>query len=109
MAKCGMRRFEPSFRRPPPLGRRWLAAAFAVLLAPGPAGALTLRELLDEVSPIQDFTGGRMELRFGDYHFEEPKYTEAECRDRERTYAAPLRVSVELLVKETGEIGRAHV
>mgnify|MGYP003704923081 FL=1 len=63
-----------------------------------------LRELLDEVSPIQDFTGGRMELRFGDYHFEEPKYTEAECRDRERTYAAPLRVSVELLVKETGEV-----
>ena len=63
-----------------------------------------LRELLDEVSPIQDFTGGRMDLRFGDYKFEEPKYTEAECRDRERTYAAPLRVSVELLVKETGEI-----
>ena len=64
----------------------------------------SLRELLDEVSPIQDFTGGRMELRFGDYHFEEPKYTETECRDRERTYAAPLRVSVELLVKETGEV-----
>src|SRR5690606_7085549 len=32
------------------------------------------------------------------------KYTEAECRDRERTYAAPMRVRVELLVKETGEV-----
>ena len=63
-----------------------------------------LRETVDDISPIQDFTGGRMELRFGDYHFEEPKYTETECRDRERTYAAPLRVSVELLVKETGEV-----
>ncbi|MPZ98771.1 MAG: DNA-directed RNA polymerase subunit beta [Dehalococcoidia bacterium] len=63
-----------------------------------------LRELFDEISPIEDFTGGRMELRFGDYRFEEPKYNEAECRDRERTYAAPMRVRVELLVKETGEV-----
>ncbi len=64
----------------------------------------SLRELFDEVSPIEDFTGGRMELRFGDYRFEDPKYSEAECRDRERTFAAPLRVRVELLVKETGEV-----
>ena len=63
-----------------------------------------LRELFDEVSPIEDFTGGRMELSFKEYRFEEPKYTETECRDRERTYAAPLRVRVELLVKETGEV-----
>ena len=63
-----------------------------------------LRELFDEISPIEDFTGGRMELRFGDYHFEDAKYTEAECRDRERTYATPMRVRVELLVKETGEV-----
>ncbi|MSQ31225.1 MAG: DNA-directed RNA polymerase subunit beta, partial [Dehalococcoidia bacterium] len=63
-----------------------------------------LRELFDEISPIEDFTGGRMELRFGEYRFEEPKYTETECRDRERTFAAPLRVRVELVVKETGEV-----
>jgi len=63
-----------------------------------------LRELFDEISPIDDFTGGRMELRFGEYHFEESKYSESECRDRERTYAAPMRVRVELLVKESGEI-----
>jgi DNA-directed RNA polymerase subunit beta len=63
-----------------------------------------LRELLDEISPIQDFTGSKMELRFGEYTFGEPKYGERECRDRDATYAAPLRVRVELIVKETGEV-----
>jgi DNA-directed RNA polymerase subunit beta len=63
-----------------------------------------LRELLDEISPIQDFTGTRMELRFGDYGFGEPKYSEMECRERDMTYSAPLRVNVELLIKETGEV-----
>ena len=63
-----------------------------------------LRELLDEISPIQDFTGTRMELRFGDYSFGEPKYSEWECRERDMTYSAPLRVNVQLLVKETGEV-----
>src|SRR5215211_745188 len=63
-----------------------------------------LRELLDEISPIQDFTGSKMELRFGEYSFGEPKYDERECRDRDATYAAPLRVRVELIVKETGEV-----
>src|SRR5690606_4673996 len=68
-----------------------------------------LRELFDEVSPIEDFTGGRMELRFGEYRFEEPKYSETECRDRERTYAAPMRVRVELLVKESGEVKEQEI
>ncbi len=63
-----------------------------------------LRELLDEISPIQDFTGSKMELRFGEYSFGEPKYSERESRDRDATYAVPLRVRVELLVKETGEV-----
>src|SRR3990170_1497784 len=63
-----------------------------------------LRELLDEISPIQDFTGSKMELRFGEYSFGEPKYSERECRERDATYAAPLRVKVELVVKETGEV-----
>jgi DNA-directed RNA polymerase subunit beta len=63
-----------------------------------------LRELLDEISPIQDFTGSKMELRFGEYSFGEPKYDERESRDRDATYAVPLRVRVELIVKETGEV-----
>src|SRR3984893_11925685 len=63
-----------------------------------------LRELFDEISPIQDFTGTRLELRFGEYNFGEPKYSEADCRLRDMTYSAPLRVNVELLVRETGEV-----
>ena len=82
-----------------------------------------LRELLSEVTPIQDFTGNRMELVFGEYRlgdlqradvegldFDEllariaPRYSEHECHQRDMTFAAPLRVMVQLVVKETGEI-----
>jgi DNA-directed RNA polymerase subunit beta len=63
-----------------------------------------LRELLNEISPISDFTGSKMELRFDEYSFGEPKYDERECRDRDATFAAPLRVRVQLIVKETGEV-----
>jgi DNA-directed RNA polymerase subunit beta len=120
-----------------------------------------LQELLDEISPIQDFTGTRMELRFAreitpadahekpedwvglvpldevkqdrkvlarkgepltldvagalkkarvptmrvrPYQFGDPKYTQDECRERDATFSAPLKVWVQLLVKETGEV-----
>ncbi|TAK36211.1 MAG: DNA-directed RNA polymerase subunit beta [Chloroflexota bacterium] len=63
-----------------------------------------LRELFAEISPIQDFTGQRLELRFLDYAFGEPKYSDIECRERDMTFAVPLRVRVQLLIKETGEI-----
>ena len=63
-----------------------------------------LRELFDEISPIQDFTGSKMDLVFGDYEYREPKYSQAECRERDMTYAAPLFVDVELRIKESGEI-----
>ncbi|HYM15729.1 MAG TPA: DNA-directed RNA polymerase subunit beta [Dehalococcoidia bacterium] len=63
-----------------------------------------LRELLDEISPIEDFTGTRMKLRFGEYSFGDPKYPEWECRERDMTFSAPLRVNVQLEVKETGEV-----
>ncbi|MEX2246960.1 MAG: DNA-directed RNA polymerase subunit beta [Dehalococcoidia bacterium] len=63
-----------------------------------------LRELLDEISPISDFTGTRMELRFGEYAFGESKYSEMECRERDMTFSAPLRVNVQLVVRETGEV-----
>jgi DNA-directed RNA polymerase subunit beta len=120
-----------------------------------------LQHLLDEISPIQDFTGSRMELRFAreinpadrhenlsdyaglipledvkverktvvhkgepitleaaqtlrkakvqsipvrPYTFGEPKYSQEECRERDTTYSAPLKVWVQLLVKETGEV-----
>ena len=68
-----------------------------------------LRELLDEISPIKDFTGKVMELQFLDYEFGDPKYSELECRTRDQTYSKPLYVNVELLIKETGEIQRQRV
>src|SRR3989337_1086454 len=68
-----------------------------------------LRELLDEISPIQDFTGNRLEMRFTDYSFGDTKYSEAECRERDATYAAPLKVNVQLLVKETGEVKEQEI
>ncbi|MCC6627334.1 MAG: DNA-directed RNA polymerase subunit beta [Chloroflexi bacterium] len=68
-----------------------------------------LRELFDEISPISDFTGKTMELRFKDYEFGEPRYSVVECRERDMTYAVPLRVKVELLIKETGEIKESEI
>src|SRR4051812_40670819 len=51
-----------------------------------------LKELLDEISPISDFTGKNLELRFLDYHFGTPRYDVFQCRQRDMTYGAPLRV-----------------
>src|SRR4030042_1063493 len=63
-----------------------------------------LKELFEEISPIQDYTGNRLELRFVDYEFREPLNSVAECIERGMTYSSPLYVTVQLLVKETGEI-----
>ncbi len=68
-----------------------------------------LRELFDEISPIEDFTGKNLELSFGDYEFGEPRYNEYECRERDMTYAAPLRVKVRLKIKNTGEIKESEI
>src|ERR1700716_323514 len=51
-----------------------------------------LRELFDEINPITDYTGKNFELRFLDYEFGEPKFSVEECRNRDMTYAAPLRI-----------------
>lgn len=59
-----------------------------------------LRETFDEIFPIEDFTGN-IKLEFLDYSMdEEPKYTMAECRERDVTYAAPIRVRVKLTVTD---------
>ena len=65
-----------------------------------------IRELLDEISPIQDFTGGRYELRFEDYEFRDAKYTEDECRERDKTYAKPLYAKAQLEKKAGEEAGK---
>ncbi|MCL0092171.1 DNA-directed RNA polymerase subunit beta [Dehalococcoidia bacterium] len=63
-----------------------------------------LKELFEEISPIKDYTGNRLELYFLSHEFGEPKYSESECRERDLTYAAPLKVKTRLIIKETGEI-----
>jgi DNA-directed RNA polymerase subunit beta len=68
-----------------------------------------LRELFDEINPIIDFTGKNMELRFLDYTFGEPRYNEYECRERDMTYAAPLRVNVNLRILATGELKESEI
>ena len=63
-----------------------------------------LREILDEVSPIDDFTGKELSLTFGDYYLDDPKYDEITVREKNLSYEAPLRVNARLLIKKTGEI-----
>ncbi|MCX6812632.1 MAG: DNA-directed RNA polymerase subunit beta, partial [Candidatus Berkelbacteria bacterium] len=68
-----------------------------------------LRELFDEISPIEDFTGEAMSLSFGDYYLGEPKVDEATAREKNLTYKAPLKVRVSLINKKTEEIKEADV
>ena len=63
-----------------------------------------IREVFEDISPIEDFTGNLV-LEFIDHKLEStPKYTEDECRERDVTYAVPLKVKVRLINKETGEV-----
>lgn len=62
-----------------------------------------LKELLGEINPIRDFTGKNLELFFGDYFFDKPKYDEFTSRERNTTFEAPLYVSAKLVNKVTGK------
>ena len=62
-----------------------------------------LKEAFDSISPIKDFTGNLV-LEFGEHSLGEPKYSVEECRERDMTYSAPLRVRVRLITAESGEI-----
>ena len=68
-----------------------------------------LKELFQEVSPIQDFTGARLELHFVGYEFRQPQFTIEECYQRDITYSAPLYVKAQLIVKDTGEIKEQEI
>ncbi len=68
-----------------------------------------LGELLAEVSPIDDYTGTKLSLRFKDYRFEAPKLTEAEARENNVSYDAPLKAKVELTNKVTGEVKEQEI
>ena len=63
-----------------------------------------LGELLAEISPIDDYTGTKLSIRFKEYRFEPPKLSEAEARENNVSYDAPLKATIELTNKITGEI-----
>ena len=87
------------------VGPEWIDGA-----TPLPKGTKTfLAELLEEISPIRDFTGKRLELNFLDYEFKDEKVTEDDARAKDLTYARPLMVNAELKVLETGEIRRQQI
>lgn len=67
-----------------------------------------LREALEEVFPISDFTGN-LELDFIDYEMGTPKYEVHECKERDVSYQAPLKLKVRLTEKESGEIKQSEV
>ncbi len=67
-----------------------------------------MREMFRDISPIQDFTGN-LSLEFIDYQLGEPKYPVDESKERDVTYAAPLRVKVRLHNKETEEVKEQDV
>ncbi|HEY8842756.1 MAG TPA: DNA-directed RNA polymerase subunit beta [Gaiellaceae bacterium] len=62
-----------------------------------------LRETIDDISPIEDYTG-TLAVEFGEYKFGEPPVTIQECREKDLTFQAPLSMTVRFVNKETGEI-----
>jgi len=62
-----------------------------------------LRETIDDISPIEDYTG-TLAVEFGEYQFGEPQFTIKECREKDLTYQAPLSMTVRFVNKDTGEI-----
>ncbi len=68
-----------------------------------------LREVFEDISPIKDYAGNLV-LEFIDYSLtDQPKYDQEECKERDVTYAAPLKVKVRLVNKETGEVKEQEV
>lgn len=68
-----------------------------------------LGELLAEISPIDDYTGTKLSIVFKDYHFENPKLTEGEARENNVSFEAPLKATVELTNKVTGEVKEQEI
>ena len=67
-----------------------------------------IKEVFTDLFPVENFSG-TLSLEFGDYHFDEPKYSIKESKDRETTFSAPLRVEVRLFNRETGEVKEQEI
>ncbi len=67
-----------------------------------------IKEVFDDLFPVENFSG-TLSLEFGDYHFDKPKYSIKESKDRESTFSAPLRVEVRLFNRESGEVKEQEI
>ena len=65
-------------------------------------------EVLKDFSPVESFNGS-LSLEFNDYVFDTPRYSIKECKDRQITYAAPLKVQTRLFNNETGEVKEQEI
>jgi DNA-directed RNA polymerase subunit beta len=79
--------------------------SFARLTDPDGGG---LRETIDDISPIEDYTGN-LAVQFGEFTFDEPIASLEQCREKDLTYARPLTVTVAFINRETGEIREQSV
>ena len=67
-----------------------------------------IKEVFDDVFPVESFTGN-LSLEFGEYSFDEPRYSIKECKERDATFAAPLKVEARLFNIETGEVKEQEI
>ena len=67
-----------------------------------------IKEVFENVFPVESFTGN-LALDFGEYSFDEPRYSIKGCKDRSATYAAPLKVEARLFNQETGEVKEQEI
>ncbi len=67
-----------------------------------------IKEVFDDIFPVESFTGN-LSLSFGEYFFEQPKYSIKGCKDRYATYAQPLKVQAQLFNQETGEVKEQEI
>ena len=67
-----------------------------------------ITEVFEDIFPVESFTGN-LALEFGDYSFEQPRYSIKGCKERYATYAAPLKVEARLFNHETGEVKEQEI
>src|SRR5579859_2529250 len=79
--------------------------SFAWLTEPSAGG---LRETIDDISPIEDYTGN-LAVQFGDFVFDQPVAPIDQCREKDLTFARPLTITVAFINRETGEIREQSV
>ena len=67
-----------------------------------------ITEVFEDIFPVESFTGN-LSLELGNYSFDAPRYTIKECKERDATYAAPIKVEARLFNQETGEVKEQEI